>query len=137
MYEQNCYTNNDQGWGQQDDALVFHVHTTTDKLLKNVRTLVKQGVSYDDLEASERALLAGLLIKSLSPIDAWDFISEATESERYPYLLADSLVGRYGGYLGVERTANLLMRVIKEGAISYAEQRLRQLFDEMKTTDTH
>ncbi len=136
MYEQNCYTDNGQGWEQQNDAIVLHTCKATENLLGNIRYLIKQGADYDDLKRSEIGALTASLINSLPPADAWDFVSEGSRSENYPYLLADSLAGKYGGHMGVERTADLLVRVIQDGAISYAEQRLRQLFDEMKTTDT-
>ncbi len=133
MLDQSCYTDNSQEWEQQNDFVIWHTNNATKKLLENIRYLVRQGAGYDDLEKSEIGALTASLIHSLHPVDAWDLISEGPCSENYPYLLANSLAGKYGGHLGVECTAELLVQAMHDGAINYAEQRLRQLFEEMKT----
>jgi hypothetical protein len=98
-----------------------------------IRNAINDGADrLDDLQDSELQLMTAAAIHAADPEQAWQFIAEAPGADSYPGLVADALGKSHGGFLGLERTENRLVRAILSGAIRYARKIIEKIFREEK-----
>lgn len=100
-----------------------------------LRELIRQAINegadrFADLQDDELRYLVATAIRAAAPAQAWQFIAAAPDADRYPGLVADALERKYGGFLGLERTGERLVRALLAGAVSYAQDLIQQTFNE-------
>lgn len=102
-------------------------------LYELIRNAIEEGVdSFEDLQDGELQLMTAAAIHATPPRQVWQFISQAPGADQYPYLVAEALVQKRGGFLGLERTDIRLAQAILGGAIRYAQGIIEQIFEEEK-----
>jgi len=96
-----------------------------------IRKAINDGADrFADLQDAELRCLVATAIRAAAPAQAWQFIAAAPDADRYPTLVADALERKYGGFLGLERTGERLVRALLAGAVSYAQDLIQQTFNE-------
>ena len=102
-------------------------------LYQLIRNSIEEGVdNFGDLQDGELQLMTAAAIHAAPPGQVWQFISQAPGADQYPYLVAEALVQKRGGFLGLERTDIRLAQAILGGAIRYAQGIIEQIFEEEK-----
>ena len=102
-------------------------------LYELIRNAVSDGAdSFEDLQDGELQLMTAAAIHAAPPRQVWQFISQAPGADQYPYLVAEALVQKRGGFLGLERTDIRLAQAILGGAIRYAQGIIEPIFEQEK-----
>ena len=140
MYDNTVVDLNRPGWAQPETGgrQRWELEQEVDPLRSLIRAAIKDGAaSVEDLQAGELRLMTAAASRSADATQAWQFIAEAPEAASYPHLVADALGKSHGGFLGLERTENRLVRAILSGAIRYAQKRIEKIFKEEKPRKEH
>jgi hypothetical protein len=126
---------NDMDIRTQDDAALESLgqHYEQEQHLNKVRAMMRTAIAdgttaFGDLQDDEIKVMTAELIRASDPARIMEILTEPPESGTYPYLIADALSKEWGGHLGLERTADRLLRALLGGTVRYAMESLEEMF---------
>jgi hypothetical protein len=121
--------------GREQQEMYNRQHYEQEKAQERLRSIVRSAIEdgadgFEDLQDDELRCMTAAAIRAADPEQAWQFIAGAPGVDSYPGLVADALDRKYGGFLGLERTGDRLVRAILSGAVRYTQGIIKQVFNE-------